>query len=490
MATFTRTSTFPASPETVCAWFARPGALTRATPHWAGAVAQEADPHTPGSRAHLKTALPSTAGLITLPWTAEHTAASENGFTDRQVRGPFASWQHVHDFLETPNHTVMRDTVNFELLPGSHLKGAAARAANPGVRGGLAVLNTARDGAQRLGERTVTRHLEKVFAARERRITADLEFQARYAREPMTVVLAGASGLVGRQVEALLTGGGHRVRTLVRRAPRAEGEFHWNPATGEIDIAVFEGAQAVIHLGGASINQPFTEANKKEILDSRLKSTSLLAETLAALAQADGGAQRVPHTFICASAVGFYGADRGRDLLTEAEPAGQGFLAEVCQQWEAATLPAQRAGLRTVQVRTGLVQSALGGILKLQLPLFLTGTGGYVGSGEQMQSWVSLDDIAGIYLHALFTETLEGPVNAVAPHPVTARELVKTVGAVLKRPAVLPIPAVAPALLLKQEGAQELALASQRASAEKLLASGYVFFEPDLRTALEHELVR
>lgn len=461
MPVFTHTSTFPVGKDALYTWLTRPGALTRATPHWAGAVKQEGDPLTVGSSANLRMAVPYTSGLLSLPWRAEHTQAGESGFTDVMRRGAVRRWEHRHDLLETPNETVMRETIDYELVPG-------------------------RVGDVRLLTGQVERHLQRVFDARARRVAADLEFWGRYPGEPLTVVVAGASGLVGRQVVALLGGGGHTVRTLVRREPTAPGEFRWDPSRGQIDDAVFEGADAVIHLGGASINQPFIAKNKRAILESRLDSTRLLAGKLAELAQADRG----PRVFVCASAVGFYGADRGTEVLYEDAGAGSGFLADVCARWEAACAPAREAGVRTVNVRTGLVQSALGGMLRLQLPLFLTGTGGYVGDGSQVQSWVSLDDIAGVYVHALLTDSVEGPVNAVAPHPVTAKELARTVGKVLRRPAVLPIPAAAPALLLRPEGVRELALASQNASADKLLASGYVFFEPDLHRALEHELVR
>lgn len=468
MADFTYTAAYPYAEETVRTWFMRPGALTRATPHWAGSVVEEGSPQEPGSTAHTRVALPLTSGLLTLPWAARHTRSSADSFTDELARGPLSAWEHTHDFLPTPGDTVVRDSITFRVLP---------TAPTPVEKVGA--------GAERLAQVAAQKQLEKVFAARERRIRADLDFQQRYESEPLTVVVAGASGMVGRQVIALLTGGGHTVRTLVRRAPEAEHEFRWNPSAGEIDTAAFEGADAVIHLGGASINQRFTEENKQKILDSRVESTTLLATTLAELVQ-QRGADAAPQVFVCASAVGFYGADRGNEVLTEDQDAGSGFLAEVCQAWEAA----REAGLRVVNVRTGLVQSALGGMLRLQLPAFLSGTGGWVGSGEQVQSWISLDDIAGIYVHAVLTEKLEGPVNAVAPTPVPAKALAKTVGRVLRRPVLLPIPPAVPALALGQEGVKELALASQRASADKLLASGYVFFEPELERALAHELTR
>lgn len=470
MATFSYSSAYPHPEETVRAWFMRPGALTRATPHWAGSVDQESDPEQTGSTAQVKVALPLTAGVLTLPWTARHTQASEGSFTDEMASGPLARWEHTHDFLSTPGNTVVRDSIEFETLPQAP-----------------AAIEKARDGAEKLAQSVAHQRLTKVFAARERRIAADLDFQARYEREPMTVVVAGASGMVGQQVVALLNGGGHTVRTLVRRQPQEAHEFRWDPSAGEIDASAFDGADAVIHLGGASISQRFTEKNKKKILQSRLESTGLLTETLADLAQSGGA--RLPQVFVCASAIGFYGSDRGDEMLTEEQDAGRGFLADVCRQWEAACEPARQAGIRVVNVRTGLVQSALGGMLRLQLPAFLTGAGGWVGSGEQVQSWISLDDIAGIYVHAVMTEKLEGPVNAVAPNPTTAKTLAKTVGKVLRRPVVLPIPPAVPSLLLGREGTDELALASQNASAEKLLASGYVFFEPLLEPALQHELV-
>lgn len=480
---FTYTSTYPYDIETVLTWFNRPGALTRATPHWAGQIKQEGNPQEPGSKALTTVALPLTFGLLSLPWEAKHTAANTDSFTDEMTRGPLSSWKHTHSFSAQQEGTSVNDSVDFQVLPGLSLPGLHSN--NPLLKGAGSLLQAVHKGGERATLPAIKSQLERVFAARERRIKADLAFQQRYARDPMTVVVAGASGLVGKQVVALLTGGGHRVRSLVRGSSSGENEFEWNPATGQIDEAVFEGADALIHLGGVSISQRFTAHNKRAILQSRVQSTSLLAQALARFAAKGQG----PKVFVCASAIGFYGVDCGNELLTEQMPAGSGFLAQVCQQWENACAPARDAGLRVVNVRTGLVQSALGGMLRLQLPLFGTGTGGWIGNGQQMQSWISLDDIAGIYVHAVMTESLSGPVNAVAPQPVTAQELAQTVGKVLRRPVFLPIPVAGPAMLLGAEGARELALANQRAGADKLLGSGYEFFEPTLHTALEHELV-
>lgn len=453
MATFSHSSTINFPRDTVFAWHNRPGALTRLNPHWAGSVAQEAASLEPGERATLAAAIPGTRGLITQKCVSEQTDLSAHSFSDRMIKGPFRTWNHTHHFDERGQQTTVHDHVEYEVLPRFPLNKLA------------------------------NRYLEKMMAERNRRLEADLAFHARYDSKPLTVVIAGASGMVGTQVSALLGGGGHTVRHLVRHTPKGNHEFQWSPDQGQIDESVFDGADAVIHLGGATISTRFTEENKKKILDSRVKSTTLLAETLAQRVH-DGG----PQTFICASAIGYYGADRGGELLREDSGAGSDFLANVCLQWESACDAARAAGVRVVNVRTGLVQSVLGGMLRVQLPLFLTGTGGAVGTGTQMQSWISLDDIAGIYVHALLTDSLEGPVNAVAPHPVTAHELTATVGKVLRRPAALPIPPFAPALVLKKQGAKELTLADQNVSCSKLEASGYRFFETDLLTAMRHEL--
>lgn len=486
MAQYSHLSTVNFPLETVLQWHRRPGALTRLTPHWAGSVEKEAHSLEPGNTSVVQAAVPGTRGLLTQKWVSEQTALSEDSFTDRMVAGPLKSWEHTHDFLTTSNQTIIRDTIDFEALPiaqGTPVSPALKNLPRSAAHRVTSLLSTAFKKTEPLAQRRITNFVEAMFNERNRRLEADLLFHDRYDSPSQTVVISGASGMVGTQIRALLTGGGHTVRTLVRREPSSPNEFAWDPDKGTIDLAAFDGADAVIHLGGASINTRFTEKNKKKILESRQKSTILLAETLAKLAPTGG-----PRTFICASAIGYYGSSRAGELLREESAAGDDFLAEVCQVWEAACEPARAAGIRVVNVRTGVVQSALGGALRLQLPLFLTGTGGAVGKGENMQSWVSLDDIAGIYVHAVLTDSLEGPVNAVAPTPVTAKKLAKTVGQAVHRPVVLPIPRLGPQLLLKKQGADELALADQNVSCSKLEQSGYTFFETDLLTALRHEL--
>lgn len=294
------------------------------------------------------------------------------------------------------------------------------------------------------------------------------------------VVVAGASGLVGSALCARLERDGVRVDRLVRRSA-GDGEIGWNPAAGTIDVARLRGADSFVHLGGVSIAARFTEAHKRAIRESRVRSTRLLAETIASL-------DPVPSVFVCASAVGYYG-DRGDEILTEESPAGHGFLPDVCREWEAACEPARAAGIRVVHLRLGIVLSARGGALATMLSAFRWGLGGIVGDGRQYMSWIGLDDAVSAIRFALRTTTVVGPVNAVAPHPVTNREFTRTLGRVLGRPTILPAPAFAVRLALGEMG-QALLLEGCRAIPARLQAAGFVFEHPTLEAALRHELRR
>ncbi len=299
----------------------------------------------------------------------------------------------------------------------------------------------------------------------------------------MKVLLSGSSGLVGSALVPFLTGGGHEVVRLVRSEPgRETSEVRWDPEAGEINKAGLEGVDAAVHLAGESIAAGrWTAARKARILESRVKGTQLLAESLA-------GLEAPPKALVSASAVGYYG-DRGEEALTEDSGSGSAFLSEVCRQWEAATEPAARAGIRVVNLRFGVILASAGGALPRLLTPFRLGVGGRLGSGKQFMSWIALDDVVGAILHALTTETIQGPVNAVAPQSVTNREFTKTLGRILGRPTLFPMPACA-ARLAFGEMADELLLASQRVEPAKLLASGYRFRFPDLESALRHLLGR
>lgn len=297
----------------------------------------------------------------------------------------------------------------------------------------------------------------------------------------MRILMSGASGLIGSALSSHLSANGHTVTRLVRRDAR-EGEHTWDPVAASLDPAAFDGCDAVINLSGANIgDKRWTDQYKSELLSSRLQTTTLLATTMA-------GLDTKPSVFISGSAIGWYG-DRGDERLDELSPAGADFLSNLCQQWEAATLPAEDAGIRTVHVRTGIVLSAQGGALKKQLPLFKLGLGGRFGNGHQWQSWISINDEVGAITHLLTTDIC-GAVNITAPNPVTNSEFTTTLAKVLHRPAVLPIPSFGPKMLFGGEMVDALLLSGQRVSPTALQRSGYEFLHETLDVALRDLLHR
>ena len=293
----------------------------------------------------------------------------------------------------------------------------------------------------------------------------------------MKVLVTGSTGLVGSALLRVLSDGGHIVDRLVRSSPGDEGGGgRWDPEAGILDPVELGGHEAVVHLAGENIaGAPWTPERKARIRDSRVNGTRLLCESLHRL-------ERPSATLVCASAVGYYG-DRGNEVLREESPPGKGFLAGVCREWEEAAGEAARKGVRVVILRIGMVLSADGGALGKMLPAFRAGVGGRIGSGKQYASWIALSDLVGVILHVLATNSLTGPVNAVAPQPVTNREFTKTLGRVLGRPTIALLPAFA-ARFLFGEMADELLLASTRVEPAKLLASGYRFRFPELEGAL------
>jgi uncharacterized protein (TIGR01777 family) len=324
--------------------------------------------------------------------------------------------------------------------------------------------------------------LRPTFVYRHRQLADDLAAHrdaAAAGMQPMVVAVTGASGLVGSALTAFLTTGGHRVIRLVRRPARSKDERQWRADAPAPDL--LSGVDAVVHLAGASIAGRFTAGHKAAIRDSRIEPTRLLAQVAA---DTDNG----PRAFVCASAVGIYGFDRGDAVLCEESVRGEGFLADVVADWEAAARPAEVAGLRVVNVRTGIVQAAAGGTLRLLRPLFLAGMGGRLGSGRQWLSWIGLDDLVGIYHRALYDTRLTGPVNAVGPEPVRNADYTNALAAVLHRPAVLPVPSFGPRLLLGGQGARELAEADQRVVPTKLTELGHRFRHVNVEDALAHQL--
>jgi uncharacterized protein len=443
--------------DEVFAWHGRPGALTRLSPPWA--------PVRPGQEA---SSLKDGRAVLLLPggarWVAQHQPDGYDPprqFVDQLVPGGLSStalarvvsWRHVHGFHE------------------------------------------AGDGATRVSDDVQTNvpeaALRQMFGYRHRQLAADLKAH-RWARalqpEPLTVAVTGASGLIGTALTALLTTGGHRVIKLVRHpvAPGTENERQWDP--GHPAPGLLDDVDAVVHLAGASIAGRFTAAHKREVRDSRIEPTRRLAELAASTAGTSGTGRLT--TFVSSSAIGFYGADRGDEVLTEDSPRGTGFLADLVADWEAATRPAADAGLRTVLMRTGIVQSPKGGSLRLLRPLFEAGLGGKIGDGRQWLSWIGIDDLTDAYLHALVDPALSGPVNGVAPDPVRNADYTAALGRVLRRPTVIPVPGFGPRILLGTEGAHEVAEASQRIRPDALLTAGHAFrytrVEPALRHLLGH----
>lgn len=291
----------------------------------------------------------------------------------------------------------------------------------------------------------------------------------------MNVLISGSTGLIGSRLVSFLTPSGNQVVRLVRGEAKTDGEVSWNPETGEIDASKLEEIDAVVHLAGENIAGRWSNEKKRKIRDSRVIGTRLLAETIVKL-------KSPPRVFACASAIGYYG-DHGDEVLTEQSAPGDDFLAGVCREWEAATKPASDKGVRVINLRFGVVLSRRGGALAKMLLPFKLGAGGIVGDGKQYWSWIALDDVVGAIGHALKTDALQGPVNVVAPNPVTNREFTKTLGNVLHRPTIFPMPAFA-ARLAFGEMADALLLASQRVDSKKLVDSGYAFRLPDLEGAL------
>ncbi|MGW0249050.1 TIGR01777 family oxidoreductase [Nocardia goodfellowii] len=443
-----RSSVVPASQRAVFDWFARPGAFARLSPPWQPmSLIEEADSLADG-RAVLR--LPGG-----LRWVAQHDPRAydpPHRFADEVAVDGVASlpagiamrWRHTHEFQAVDEgHTRVIDRIDTPIP-------AAA--------------------------------LDATFDYRYRQLAGDLAAHQRAAQHGLpvsTIAVTGASGLIGSALTAMLGTGGHTVLRLVRNTPRTAGERQWDPSAP--DPRLLDGVDAVIHLAGASIAGRFTERHRRDIADSRLAPT----RALAALAARTG-----VRTFVSASAIGYYGYDRGDAVLTEDSSRGDGFLADVVAAWEDATRPAIETAMRVVQVRTGIVQSPRGGTLRLLRPLFTLGLGGRIGDGRQWLSWIGIDDLIEIYHRALWDDALSGPVNAVAPNPVRNNEYTRTLAAALHRPAFLPVPSVGPALLLGAQGARELATASQRVRPQRLEQAGHRFRTPDLASALGHLLGR
>lgn len=436
------------------AWHHRPGALERLVPPWERVEVVSRRGDGPEGRVCLQVG----RAPFRRRWVAEvRPLEGDRGFRDVQVEGPFVRWEHVHRFEPAgPDASTLVDRVEYALplsLPGRMLLG-----------------------------RRVRRRVERMFRYRHRVTEEDLRAHAKAPEgERLWVAVTGGSGLVGTALTHFLVSGGHRVTHLVRHPPRmGADEVRWDPGAF-VDTGSLEGVDAVVHLAGENIAGRWTEEKKAAIRDSRLEGTRVLARFLAEM-------DRPPRVLVSASAVGYYG-DAGEERLEEDAPPGEGFLAGVCRGWERAAMEAAAGGVRVVRLRIGMVLSPEGGALRTMLPAFRLGLGGPLGDGRQWVSWISRDDLVGIIHHAILDESLSGPVNAVAPHPVRNRELASALGRVLSRPARLRAPASVLRLLAGEMG-EELLLSSARAVPAALEAAGYRYRHAGLEEALRHLLGR
>ena len=296
----------------------------------------------------------------------------------------------------------------------------------------------------------------------------------------MNILVTGATGLIGAELAPFLIKNKHRVIRMVRKTQAAADEVQWNPVTQTLDMEALEGVDAVVHLAGENIaTGRWTAGKKRRIRESRIQGTRFLAQSLARLFDP-------PKLFISVSAIGYYG-NRGEEQLDEESDPGTGFLPELCAEWEAATAPAVMRGIRVVIPRIGMVLNTRGGALARMLPIFRLGIGGRIGSGRQYMSWITIEDLVGIIDHAIRNESLNGPVNAVTPNPVTNQEFSTTLGRVLSKPVPFTLPALAARIAFGQM-ADELLLASARVIPVRLNDTGYKFKLPQLEGALHHAL--
>ena len=292
----------------------------------------------------------------------------------------------------------------------------------------------------------------------------------------MRILISGASGLIGTELQAQLKATNHTPVVLVRRAATSPNEIEWDPRTGKLDSAALEAIDAIVNLAGATTGKlPWTKIYKKELIQSRIDSTKTII-------QAMKNCKTMPQVLISGSASGFYG-DTGDSLLSETAPNGEGFLAELANSWEREAMKAP-SGVRVVLVRTTMVLSRTKGALGRLLPILRAGVGGKLGNGNQWWAWISLPDQARAIIHLINTATASGPYNLTAPEPATCKQLIKSLGRVLHRPTFIPVPAFALKLVFR-EGAQELLLCSQKMSSARLEATGFVFLHPTLQSACE-----
>lgn len=458
--TYERRGAMPVAAEALGAWHFRAGAIHRLIPPWERIeVRREAAPLVDGARAEIVI----RKGPLSTTLVAVHEEVDPpRQFVDRQEKGPFGSWRHRHRFIaDGPARSILEDSIRFDLPFGP---------------------------LGQLARRPFLAEIDRQFAFRHARTASDLrrhaEIEARFGARRLRVGVTGASGLVGTQLCAFLSTGGHEVVRFARGRSAGEGVRPWNPDDPErgLDPSLVEDLDVMVHLAGESIAAGrWTAERKRRILESRTKGT-------AAVARAIARANRRPEVLLSASAIGFYG-DRREESIDERSGSGAGFLPDVVRAWEDATVAARDAGVRTVHMRFGVVVAAAGGALGKMLPAFRFGAGGPIGSGRQGMSWISLDDLIGAALFVARDPSIAGAVNFVSPSPLAQRDFARVLGRVLRRPSFAPLPAAVVRLAFGELG-QRLLLEGAFVRPAALERSGFRFEHPDLESALRLELGR
>jgi uncharacterized protein len=440
---------YPCSVQDLYDWHGREGALERLIPPWENtSVISREGGIGPGGRVVMK----MHAGPIPYHWKAEHVEENEGVmFRDVQKSGPFRYWSHSHLFGEDEKGTFLEDHIEYSLPMHSLLPSFVKNA--------------------------MDKTLNRIFNRRQAILREDILCHQQYSQKPLTVLISGASGILGKALVPFLTTGGHRVYTLVRRRPIPEkNEIYWNPAKMEIDSGSIPEIDGVVHLAGEYIGLGrWTEEKKKRIIESRTRGTKLLAETVARQ-------DAPPKVFLSASAVGYYG-DCGPHIMDETQPQGEDFISEVCHVWEKAAQPAIDKKIRTVLMRIGVVLTPQGGALERLIRSSHLGLISRIGSGQQYMSWLTIDDMVSSILHALTCEKLEGPVNFAAPEAVTNLRLLQILSKIINRPLMPTIPVFVLKSIYGQM-ASEILLSGCRVSCRKLTDSGYQFRHTDLEQAI------
>jgi uncharacterized protein len=436
--------------QEVFGWFLLPAAVERAFPPWRKIklVSKEGKPDEEGFRFTCLIKI----GPFWRRWIVQRRELNGSSFTQAQIEGPFARWEHRYEV---------------------HAAGDAACTLTEEVSFDLAIPFFARK---------IERELTFWAKWRSQVIEQDLFCYARYKKKTERILVSGSTGLIGSSLIPFLRNAGFEVIRLVRsRKAFAEDAVYWDPMTGDIDKEQFENFDAVIHLAGENVASGlWTKRKKERIFLSRCRDTWLLSHVLLRL-------YRPPKTMISASAIGFYGSRIAEEVLTEESKSGEGFFSDLCTRWEAATQTIENRGTRVAHTRFGPILAPLNGLLGNFLPLLRWNLGATLGSGRQIMSWIAIDDVVGALFHVLSKEEISGPVNVVAPYPVTQKEFLRDVTKRIHRIAPLQIPAAVLRFFFK-EMADELFLSGQNVKPEKLLKTGYAFRYPHLEEALDHFL--